>query len=316
MAQPDASVVWIQYMAFLISLGEVEKARGLAERAVQTINYRWGKSHPDHCVPVPVVMQCSGFPGGAEEAGLTLQALNHRSGWLAALHVGCLWTAQWVCASWLLGHPPHAQELRQACIMLLVVDSHQKGMVYSGKQTTHDNSMPQAPCRQEREGCSWFPALSARPQTSAGMDCVPPWCRQEQEKFNIWVAWLNLESKYGDPTPEEALTRLFQRGPDLLRPEEAVPGAGRHLGPHWAGEAHSQCSLAGAAAARCLLGPRWKEVCMLCCLCYFTNSLRSSVCLPVKAQLGVVFLVTGTMSAAWARQASLQCSRLCNCCWA
>ena len=211
MAQPDASVVWIQYMAFLISLGEVEKARGLAERAVQTINYRWGKSHPDHCVPVPVVMQCSGFPGGAEEAGLTLQALNHRSGWLAALHVGCLWTAQWVCASWLLGHPPHAQELRQACIMLLVVDSHQKGMVYSGKQTTHDNSMPQAPCRQEREGCSWFPALSARPQTSAGMDCVPPWCRQEQEKFNIWVAWLNLESKYGDPTPEEALTRLFQR---------------------------------------------------------------------------------------------------------
>ena len=45
MAQPDASVVWIQYMAFLISLGEVEKARGLAERAVQTINYRCS------CVP-------------------------------------------------------------------------------------------------------------------------------------------------------------------------------------------------------------------------------------------------------------------------
>ena len=45
MAQPDAGVVWIQYMAFLISLGEVEKARGLAERALQTINYRWG------CVP-------------------------------------------------------------------------------------------------------------------------------------------------------------------------------------------------------------------------------------------------------------------------
>ena len=39
----------------------------------------------------------------------------------------------------------------------------------------------------------------------------PPWHRQEQEKFNIWVAWLNLESKYGEPTPEEALTRLFQR---------------------------------------------------------------------------------------------------------
>ena len=46
MAQPDASVAWIQYMAFLISLGEVEKARGLAERAVQTINYRWDAVPP------------------------------------------------------------------------------------------------------------------------------------------------------------------------------------------------------------------------------------------------------------------------------
>ena len=40
MGQPDNSLVWIQYMAFLIALGEIEKARGVAERALANINYR------------------------------------------------------------------------------------------------------------------------------------------------------------------------------------------------------------------------------------------------------------------------------------
>ena len=35
--------------------------------------------------------------------------------------------------------------------------------------------------------------------------------REEGEKFNVWVAWLNLENVYGQPTPEEAVMKLFQR---------------------------------------------------------------------------------------------------------
>ena len=35
-------------------------------------------------------------------------------------------------------------------------------------------------------------------------------CREEGEKFNIWVAWLNLENLYGDPA-EEAVMGLFRR---------------------------------------------------------------------------------------------------------
>ena len=30
-------------------------------------------------------------------------------------------------------------------------------------------------------------------------------------KFNIWQAWLNLENMYGSPTPDDAVTRLFQK---------------------------------------------------------------------------------------------------------
>ena len=37
---PNSSYAWIKYFAFLISLGDHDKARALAERALATINYR------------------------------------------------------------------------------------------------------------------------------------------------------------------------------------------------------------------------------------------------------------------------------------
>ena len=38
----DSSFVWVKYMAFLVSLGDVEKARALGHRALGVINYRCG----------------------------------------------------------------------------------------------------------------------------------------------------------------------------------------------------------------------------------------------------------------------------------
>ena len=35
-------------------------------------------------------------------------------------------------------------------------------------------------------------------------------CREEGEKFNVWVAWLNLENLYGEPA-EEAVMGLFRK---------------------------------------------------------------------------------------------------------
>lgn len=43
MASPDSSFVWIKYIAFLISSGNIDNARATAERAIQTINYRWAQ---------------------------------------------------------------------------------------------------------------------------------------------------------------------------------------------------------------------------------------------------------------------------------
>ncbi|KAI1005661.1 rRNA biogenesis protein [Podosphaera aphanis] len=40
LGQPDSSELWIKYMAFELQLGELEKARAVAERAIKTINIR------------------------------------------------------------------------------------------------------------------------------------------------------------------------------------------------------------------------------------------------------------------------------------
>ncbi|KAH9737712.1 rRNA biogenesis protein RRP5 [Citrus sinensis] len=39
-SSPNSSFVWIKYMAFMLSMADVEKARSIAERALQTINIR------------------------------------------------------------------------------------------------------------------------------------------------------------------------------------------------------------------------------------------------------------------------------------
>nr|KAJ0185666.1 hypothetical protein LSAT_V11C900465220 [Lactuca sativa] len=39
-SSPNSSFIWIKYMAFFLSLNEVEKARSMAERALKTINIR------------------------------------------------------------------------------------------------------------------------------------------------------------------------------------------------------------------------------------------------------------------------------------
>nr|KAJ0191157.1 hypothetical protein LSAT_V11C800447310 [Lactuca sativa] len=39
-SSPNSSFIWIEYMAFFLSLNEVEKARSMAERALKTINIR------------------------------------------------------------------------------------------------------------------------------------------------------------------------------------------------------------------------------------------------------------------------------------
>lgn len=41
------------------------------------------------------------------------------------------------------------------------------------------------------------------------------WCREEQEKLNVWVALLNLENLYGT---EESLKKVFERALQFCEP--------------------------------------------------------------------------------------------------
>ncbi len=46
------------------------------------------------------------------------------------------------------------------------------------------------------------------------------WRREEGEKFNVWVAWLNLEAAKGAPSPGEAVSALFQRALQYTEPKK------------------------------------------------------------------------------------------------
>lgn len=40
LATPNQSSLWVQYMAYYLHLAEVDKARGVAQRALRTISFR------------------------------------------------------------------------------------------------------------------------------------------------------------------------------------------------------------------------------------------------------------------------------------
>ena len=62
LATPNSSFVWVKFMAWLISLGEVQRARDTAERALNTIHFRCGSSHTravvSACGVFPFAVQC------------------------------------------------------------------------------------------------------------------------------------------------------------------------------------------------------------------------------------------------------------------
>lgn len=53
------------------------------------------------------------------------------------------------------------------------------------------------------------PRYSPRPVAERALKAIH--YREEGEKFNVWVAWLNLENAYGAPDPAEAVMALFRR---------------------------------------------------------------------------------------------------------
>ena len=56
MGSPNSSYVWIQFMAHLVSLGRLDAARAVAERALATITFRYAapRSHHDKRFSSPV----------------------------------------------------------------------------------------------------------------------------------------------------------------------------------------------------------------------------------------------------------------------
>ena len=58
----------------------------------------------------------------------------------------------------------------------------------------------------------------AREIAERALKAVP--ASEEDERMNLWVAYLNLENLHGKPTPREALLKLFERAVKVANPEK------------------------------------------------------------------------------------------------
>lgn len=60
MATPNSSSLWVQYMVFFLHMAEVDKARGVAQRALATISFRCRKIHTSRVLPSYTPLSLSG----------------------------------------------------------------------------------------------------------------------------------------------------------------------------------------------------------------------------------------------------------------
>ena len=58
----------------------------------------------------------------------------------------------------------------------------------------------------------------AREVAERALKAIP--APEEDERMNVWVAYLNLENLHGKPTPREALLRLFDRATKVANPKK------------------------------------------------------------------------------------------------
>ena len=58
----------------------------------------------------------------------------------------------------------------------------------------------------------------ARAVAERALEAIP--AQEEDERMNIWIAYLNLENSHGLPNPKEAVSRLFKRAVNLADPKK------------------------------------------------------------------------------------------------
>ena len=58
----------------------------------------------------------------------------------------------------------------------------------------------------------------ARAVAERALEAIP--AQEEDERMNIWIAYLNLENSHGLPNPIEAVSRLFKRAVNLADPKK------------------------------------------------------------------------------------------------
>ena len=226
MADPNSSYVWIKYMAFLVTLGEVAAARKAADRALATIGQREEAERFNVWVAYINLENIYGEP--PEEAvmslmGRALQYTNQKKLYMAALSILQRTRRDGMCQQVLKAMCRKFPE--SAKVWLRAYSYHVEASAHGGStpeaaRRALDRGLDMLPKRKHikvltQVGITEFKAGDAERGRSVFEDMV----RNYPKRMDLWSVYLDQEIRAGD---KQRSRTLFERVTHLHLPAKKM----------------------------------------------------------------------------------------------
>ncbi|XP_047328490.1 rRNA biogenesis protein RRP5 [Impatiens glandulifera] len=218
---PNNSFIWIKYMAFLLSLSEIEKARSIAERALKTINFREESEKLNIWVAYLNLENKHGNPPEDAVSGLFHRALQHCDA--KKVHIALLGmyerTEQHGLADVLLSRM--LKKFKHSCKVWL---KRIQWLLTQNKDSDIQSTVKRAvlclPQRKHTKFLSQTAILEFKSGTAdRGRSIFEGILREYPKRIDLWTVYLDQEIRHGD---EDIIHALFERATSLSLPPKKM----------------------------------------------------------------------------------------------
>lgn len=218
---PDSSYAWIKYMAFCVSMGEVERARAVAERALETINYR--QQQEKFNVWVAYINLENNYGAPPEEAAMRLfqRALPYNDG--KKLHLAMVGVLEKSGR-----HALAVETLKAACkkyatsakVWLRHIAFAMARDDEAGARKLLDRALAALPQRKHVKAITQTALLEFRQGSSErGRSLLEALLANHPRRTDLWSVYIDQEIKGGD---HARIRGLFERAITLQLPPKKM----------------------------------------------------------------------------------------------
>ncbi|GJP36935.1 hypothetical protein CLOM_g21396 [Closterium sp. NIES-68] len=221
LASPNSSFLWIKFMAFLLSLSEIDKARAVAERALKSISYREEGEKLNIWVAYLNLENMHGNP--PKEAVLTLfqRALAYTDP--KKLHIALLGvferSQQHDMADTLL-HSMAKKFSTSAKVWLRYIQNQLSRGLEEGARKMMERALTVLPQRKHIKVISQAALMEYRMGSQErGRTLFESILRNFPKRTDLWITYIDQEVRVGDMA---AVRRLFERVVSLDLPPKKM----------------------------------------------------------------------------------------------